>query len=140
MSLASSASTASRELTFPTPKPSNKSVGQFSFAQESHDLSREYSSPAPSARHVGNDDSYPLLGLVSPSVGQVASYEMAEGHTAVNQTSVRPPVVVTFPMANPSLAGQASVANNICYACNISFKNASTLVKHQNEFCERKIE
>jgi len=51
---------------------------------------------------------------------------------------------VTFPLANPALpylqAGHVPVASNICYTCNVSYKNATTLAKHQTEFCERKVE
>jgi hypothetical protein len=144
MSLASSASTASYELTFSQTQPTSTSVGHFSLAQESDESSPEYSSPAPNVRNVGNDASYPLLGLTSPSDAEVASYKLAEEPRALNQVSACPPVGVTFQLENAALpylqAGHVPVACNICYACNTSCKNATTLAKHQNEFCERKVE
>ena len=61
-----------------------------------------------------------------------------------NQAAACPPVVVAFPLANPALpypqTGHVPVASNICYACNVWCKNATTLTKHQTEFCERRFE
>src|SRR5204863_2047389 len=61
----------------------------------------------------------------------------------LNQATARPSVGVIFPVANSALsyphAGLVPVASNICYACNVWCKNATTLTKHQNEFCERKV-
>jgi hypothetical protein len=144
ISLASSASTTSHELTFLQPQSSRTSGGHFSVAYESDDPSHEYPSPAPNPRKIGNDTSYPLLGPTSPSAAQEASYEVAEGPSSVKQASARPILGVTSPLANPALPypqpGHIPFATNICYACNTSFKNANTLAKHQTEFCERKLE
>jgi hypothetical protein len=69
---------------------------------------------------------------------------VADGPGAVNHVPTHPTISVTFPLASPALpcpqVGQAPFACSICYACNTSFKNASTLAKHQTEFCERKAE
>lgn len=145
MSLASSASTPSQESTLPQPQPSSTSVGRLSCAQESDDSSYEYSSPALNARDPGNDASYPLLGLTSPSAStQVAGYDLAEVPRAAHPVSTHLPVGATFLSTNPAFpcpqAGHTPLANNICYACNTSCRNAATLARHQNEFCERKVE
>jgi hypothetical protein len=137
LSLASSTSTASHDLTPTLLRTGNKSAGHFSLAPESDDSSHENSSLAPNTRDIKNDTSYTLLGLSSPSLAQVASYGSVEESRGVNQAAARPPVGVTFPYPQ---AGHVPVANNICYACNISFKKATTLAKHQTEFCERKVE
>lgn len=144
MSLASSTSTASHD-SAPTPlRTSNKSAGHFSSSPRSDDSSHENSSLVPNTRDVGNDTSYTLLGLSSPPLAQVASYSLVEKSRGSNQAAACPPVVVAFPLANPALpypqTGHVPVASNICYACNVLFKNATTLTKHQNEFCERKVE
>lgn len=144
MSLASSTSTASHD-SAPTPlRTSNKSAGHFSSAPRSDDSSHENSSLVPNTRDVGNDTSYTLLGLSSPPLAQVASYGLVEESRGSNQAAACPPVVVAFPLANPALpypqTGHVPVASNICYACNVWCKNATTLTKHQTEFCERRFE
>jgi hypothetical protein len=144
MSLASCTSTASHELTVSQPQSSSASGGHISVAHRSDDPSPEYSPLAPNPKEVGDESSHSLLGLTPLSAVQEASYKVAEGPTAVNKASARPNLGVTFPLANPALphpqAGHAPLANNICYACDKSFKSANTLAKHQTEFCERKVE
>src|SRR2546423_14348695 len=144
MSLASSTSTASHELTSPELYSSITSTAYFTLPQQSDDAGREHPSAALNGRNVGNDASYSLPALPSASVAQVASYGLAEGSAVVDQASAHSAVGVTFPVANPSWAypqaGQTSMASNICYSCNTSCKNPTTLAKHQNEFCERKVE
>jgi hypothetical protein len=144
LSLASSASTASHDLA-PTSLPtSNKSAEHFSFAPRSDHSSLENSSLVPDTRDVGNDTSYTLLGLSSSPLPQVANYGLVEESRGLNQAVAHPSVGVAFPLANPTLpysqAGHVPVASNICYACNVSCKSATTLAKHQTEFCERKVE
>ena len=144
MSLVSSTSTASHDLTPTLLHNSNKSAEHFSLAPESDDSSHENSSLAPNTRDIENDTSYTLLGLSSPSLAQVASYGLVEESRGLNQAAARPPVGVTFPLADLAFpypqAGHVPVASNICYACNISCKNVTTLTKHQTEFCERRVE
>jgi hypothetical protein len=142
-SLLSSSSTVSHDLA-PTPlRTSNKPAGHFSFTPRSGDSSHENSSLVPNTRDVGNDASSTLLRLSSPPLTQVTSYGLVKEPRGLNQVAARPSVGVTFPLANPALpypqAGHVPVASNICYACNISFKSATTLAKHQTEFCEGKI-
>jgi len=143
LSLASSTSTASHDLTPTLLRTSNESAGHISLAPESDDSSHENSSLSP-ARDIKNDTSYTLLGLSSPSLAQVASYGLVEECRGLTQVAACPPVSVTFPLASPAFpypqAGHAPVASNICYACNISCKNVTTLTKHQTEFCERRVE
>jgi hypothetical protein len=141
LSLASSTSTASHDLTPTLLRTSNKSAGHPSLAD---DLSYENSSLATNTRDIESDTSYTLLGLSSPSLAQVASYGLVEESRGLNQAAARPPVGVTFPSADPAFpypqSGHVLVASNICYTCNGPFKSATTLAKHQNEFCEQKVE
>jgi hypothetical protein len=142
--LASSTSTASHGLA-PTSLPtSNESVEHFPFAPRSDDSSHENSSLVPDTRDVGNDTSYTLLGLSSPPLPEVANYGLMEESGGLNQAVAHPSVGMAFPLASPALpypqVGHVPVASNICYACNVSCKNATTLAKHQTEFCERKVE
>jgi hypothetical protein len=143
LSLTSSTSTASHDLTSTLLRTSNESAGHFSLAPESDDSSNENSSLALNPRDIKNDTSYALLGL-SPSLAQAASYGLVEESRGLNQAAACPPASVTFPLANPAFpypqAGHVPVASNICYACDKSFANVTTLAKHQNEFCERKVE
>jgi hypothetical protein len=143
-SSASSTSTASHDLA-PTSLPtSNKSPEHLSFAARSDDSSHENSLLVPDTRDIGNDTSYTLLGLSSSPLPQVANYGLVEESRGLNQAVAHPSVSVAFPLANPALpypqAGHVPVASNICYTCNVSCKSATTLAKHQTEFCERKIE
>ena len=144
ISPASSASTVSHKLSSPTHSPSNNPVEHCSVVQESDNSSHDYSSSAPNAKCFENETSHPLLGHVSPSVAQAASYELAEGPRAVNQASAELPVGGTYLLAKRPLqcsqAEQTPIASSICYACNKSCKYAATLAKHQTEFCERKFE
>jgi len=141
--LALGTSTASHNLTPTLLRTNNKSAEHFSLAPESDDSSHENSSLAPNTRDIKNDTSYTLLGLSAPPLAQVANYGLVEESRGLNQAAARP-IGVTFLLANPAFpyprAGHVPVASNICYACNISCKKATMLAKHQNEFCERKVE
>jgi len=114
-----------------TLPPNVKPTGQFILLQESDDASLEHTSDGLDGRNVGNDASYPLLGLASASVARVASYGLAEGSTVVDSSVCAFNRWGDIPIRRSIIGISAGCADfngsNICYTCNTSFKNATIL-------------